>query len=194
MEIINMSGKIEDARGRRGTYLRNCFVLFLLLFGLCQTSADGGQVQQTVFSRMGEYRFATQDITSIKFKSDVYADLTIRCWERSQLHVAWAIKAASGKGGERRTKDEEPEATFEKEIKVATTEEAGVISVWAQANASRFSAVKLADETPGSKVTWLEDRVTGLLWSLKLTVFVPYGLRLDSRQFKGATFVACGRR
>jgi hypothetical protein len=184
-----VSGKREDAR--RVPHLGSAFLLSLLLVGLCQTST-GGQARRTVFSRTGEASFGTQDASSIKFTSDVYADLTVRCWERPQLHVAWTIEAAPGEDGGRRTAGEKAEETFEKEIKVSAEEVGGVISVRAQANPSRFSAVTLPGETPGSKVTRLEDSATGLSWSLRLTAFVPYGSRLDSRQFRGETFVACG--
>jgi hypothetical protein len=187
-----MSDQREDKRTRRGACVLSACAFLLLLVGLVRPGVAGGPTRQSVFRRAGESRFSTQGVSSINFESDVHADLAIRCWERPQLQVEWSAEAFPGEGVQRSAPGEEPEKTFGKEINVVAEKESDVISVRARADTSRFSAVTSAAQPPDSKETLLKDRVSGLLWRLKLTVFVPYGANLDTRQFKGATFVACG--
>lgn len=188
-----MLGQSVDKRVRRGALLLYACALFLLPLWSARAGAASEPPRQNIFRRTGESRLSTQDVSSINFASNMYTDLTIRCWEQPQLHVKWTVEAGANKNSsEGSAASEEPGKTLEKEIKITVERESESINVRAQANISRFSPVTLAVPPSNLKLTMLKDRVTGIMWSLKLTVFVPYGLKLETGKFKGATFVACG--
>lgn len=182
----------DNFAGRRVCSALSVGLLLLVAVAL-PASGQTNMSQHNVYQRTRELNLDTRGVSDINFTSDVHTNLSVQCWEQPQFHLVWTIEAVAGEGGANASA-KAAEEFAERQVGFDAAAENGVINVRVTADAARFKTEKVARDAanPGGAV--LKDTRNGLVWSLNLKVFVPYGLKINSQQFKGVTSFKCGSR